>query len=75
MNDKSGNLPFWGKQKPLRHYINHGLIKFTVKDGHLLFAVIMIEKERRAPLYIWEVKSKEHLERLLASKTLREVIA
>lgn len=75
MKDVSDTQSFWGKQKPIRHYIHHGVLRFKVKGQHLLYAIIMIEKERRAPLFIYEVKDKEHLKRLLSTKTLREVLA
>ena len=73
MNDKSGNLPFWGKQKPLKHYFENGVITFTVSKPNLYYSVTKITKLGRFSLYSGRVRDKQHLDGLLKSKNLEQL--
>lgn len=66
-------LPFGLKQKPLNKYIMHGVIKFSCREGMLHFEVRQITKDVNGTIYRGIVKSKQHLEQLLAVKTLNEI--
>ena len=67
------SLPFGLKQKPLNKYVEHGIIKFAVREGVLHFQVKQITKQMNGTIYRGVVKSKEHLDKLLAVKTLGEI--
>ena len=69
MNNNSGT-PFWGKQKPLKHYFEQGVITFSVKNGELYCHVKKIDKLGNYPLYTAKVENKEQLDILLGAKTL-----
>ena len=64
MIDKSG-IPFWGKQKPLRHYFKDGSFSFSVRDGKLFCKVTRTTKISKQTLYSFEVENKEHLDLIL----------
>ena len=67
------SLPFGLKQKPTNHYFEHGVIKFNVREGVLHFQVKQITKQMNGTIYRGIVKSKQHLDQLLAVKTLHEL--
>ena len=67
MVDRCGN-PFWGKQKPLRHYFKNGSLSFSVKDKKLFCKVTLTTKSKKMSLYSFEVENKEHLERILKNE-------
>ena len=67
------SLPFGLKQKPLNHYFEHGVIKFAVREGKLFYTVKSIRKDNNSKLFTGEVKSKEHLDKLLSIKDLSEI--
>ena len=67
------SLPFGLKQKPLNHYFEHGVIKFNVREGQLHYSARLISKSINGSLSSGVVKSKEHLDKLLAVKTLHEI--
>ena len=67
------SLPFGLKQKPLNHYFEHGVIKFSVQEGKLFFTVKAITKLTNGIIQQSEVKSKAHLDKLLSIKTLSEI--
>ena len=67
------SLPFGLKQKPLNHYFEHGVIKFSINDGKLFFTVKAITKLTNGIIQQSEVKSKAHLDKLLSIKTLSEI--
>lgn len=62
------NLPFGLKQKPLAHYVTHGVIKFSCKEGKLFYTWIWITNQARGTIRQGEVTSKEHLKHLLSIK-------
>lgn len=67
------SLPFGLKQKPLNHYFEHGVIRFSINDGKLLFTVKAITKLTNGIIQQSEVKSKDHLDKLLSIKKLSEI--
>lgn len=67
------SLPFRLKQKPVNKYFNGGVIKFAVREGKLYYQIRMITKTHNALLLRHEVKSKEHLDKLMSIKTLDEI--
>ena len=72
MKDKD-DTPFWGKQKPLKHYFHNGVMSFIVRKGELWIVVKRIDKSGHYPLYSDKVKDKEHLDRLLRVKSIEYV--
>lgn len=66
-------LPFGLKQKPLSHYVEGGIIRFNMLDGHLFYTVRKIDKTVNACLILDEIESKEELDRLLSAKSLHEI--
>lgn len=72
-------LPFGLKQKPLPHYIEHGLIKFNMREGIMHYTIIMIQKPSirnlgiNAPLHKGIVKTKEELDKLLKIRSVYEL--
>lgn len=69
------SLPFGLKQKPLNKYLEHGIIKFAVREGKLLFTVKQITKINSSTVLKGEVKSKAHLDKILALKSITEIHA
>lgn len=67
-------LPFGLKAKPLPHYFEHGVIKFSMNEGTMSFQVKQITKEANGTIYSGVVKDKEHLERLLKTKSIYDVL-
>lgn len=67
------SLPFDLKQKPVNKYFEGGVIKFNVREGVLHFQVKQITKKTSGTIYRGIVKSKQHLDQLLAVKTLNEI--
>ena len=67
------SLPFGLKQKPLNHYFEHGVIRFSINDGKLFFTVKVITKLTNGIIQQSEVKSKANLDKLLSIKTLNEI--
>ena len=67
------SLPFGLKQKPLNHYFEHGVIRFSINDAKLYFTVKAITKLTNGIVLQSEVKSKAHLDKLLSIKTLSEI--
>lgn len=67
------SLPFGLKQKPLKHYFENGVIKFSIIEGKLFYTVERIDKMNIYKLFTSEVKSKEHLDQLLSIKFLHEI--
>lgn len=67
------SLPFGLTQKPVNKYFEHGVIKFNVREGVLHFQVKQITKQMNGTIYRGIVKSKEHLDQLLAVKTLHDI--
>ena len=72
MKDDCGT-PFWGKQKPLRHYITNGSLSFSVKEGKLFCKVTRTTKASKQSLYSFEVLNKMQLDSLLKTKSLSEI--
>ena len=64
---------FWGKQKPLKHYFEHGLIKFRVSGNDLFYELIQITKIGRFVLSSGKVKDKQHLDSILKSDTFEQL--
>lgn len=73
MVDRSGNLPFWGKVKPLRKYIDGHSLYFTESNGKLFCLVTKTTKKDKSPLYEFEVKTKEQLDKILLVKSFSEI--
>lgn len=67
------SLPFELKQKPLPHYFDGGVIKFSCREGILYYTVKQIEKTLSGTLTSGRVESKEHLDKILNVKTLYEI--
>lgn len=67
------SLPFRLKQKPLSHYFEHGVIRFSMRNGTMVFRVIHITKSSKALIIIGDVKSKAHLDQLMSIKNLSEI--
>lgn len=75
------SLPFGLKQKPLRKYFAGGSIGFECREGKLFYVIIttrtihLIKPERyvKEKYPKKEVKNIEHLERLMAIKSLNEI--
>lgn len=67
------SLPFGLKQKPMPHYFEHGVIKFNVREGVLHYTIKQITKKTNAVLLNGIVKSKDHLQQLLAVKSLNDI--
>ena len=67
------SLPFGLKQKPLNHYFEHGVIKFSVSEGKLYFYIKQINKRNSGSLLHGIVKSQEHLDKLMSIKTISEI--
>lgn len=72
INNQS-DIPFWGKQKPLRHYFPGGVIKFSVGSGVLYYSIVKISKTGNYPLDIGNVRDKEHLDKILAIKRFEDL--
>ena len=66
-------LPFGLTQKPLTHYFNHGVVKFNIQGGKLIYTIKAITKLYNGPIMTGEVVSKVHLDDLLAIKSLNEI--
>ena len=67
MKDNS-DIPFWGKQKPLKKYFKNGVINFSVKKGELYSTIKFIDKTGNYELYRSKVENKEALNILLGIK-------
>lgn len=67
-------LPFGLKAKPLNHYFEHGVIKFSMNEGTMHFQVKQITKEANGTIYHGVVKDKEHLDKLLSTKSIYDVL-
>ena len=67
------SLPFGLKQKPVNKYFEHGVIKFSCREGKLFYTVKQITKTVNATVFNGEVTSKQHLDKLLAVKSLNEI--
>ena len=72
MKDNS-DIPFWGKQKPLRHYFHGGVAKFSVRLNELFCTIVLINKRGNYPLDVMKVNDKEHLDKILAIKRIEEI--
>ena len=66
-------LPFGLKQKPLNHYFETGVIKFSIREHLMYFKISMITKTNNSLLITGHVQSKQHLEKLLSIKHLNEI--
>lgn len=66
-------FPFGLKAKPLPHYFKQGVVKFSMNEGVMNYKITHITKTIKAPLIKGQVKSKEHLDRLLSIKSLNEI--
>ena len=66
-------LPFGLKQKPVNKYFQGGVIKFSVKDGRLYYTIKLITKIQNSKLFSGNVRSKEHLDKLLSIKSISEI--
>lgn len=75
MKDKHDNLPFWGKQKPLKHYFEYGVIRFSVKNGTLSYLVRKITKTNWATITKGKVRDQQHLKALLNAKSFDDVLS
>lgn len=73
MDNQGGNLPFWGKQKPLRHYFEGAVLKFNVRLNELFCTLIVINKKGRFVIDTFKVKDKEHLEGLLKITRIEDI--
>ena len=69
------SLPFGLKQKPLNHYFEHGVIKFSIQEGKLFFTIKVITKLTNGPIQQAEVKSKAQLDQLLSIKKINDIRA
>ena len=67
-------LPFGLKAKPLPHYFEHGVIKFSMNEGTMHFQVKQITKESNGTIYKGIVKDKTHLDQLLKVKSIYDVL-
>ena len=74
MVDRSGT-PFWGSQKPLKHYFHNGVLTFRVRGNSLCCDVQHISKKSWGTLGHICIKDKEHLDRLLTVKELKDVVS
>ncbi len=72
-NNISIPLPFWGKVKPIPHVIEHGVIRFSVKEGQLYYKIRHITKTVNATLWQGQVKDKAHLDKFLSIKSIYEI--
>ena len=66
-------LPFGLKQKPLNHYFRNGVVRFSCREGTLFYQIKQITKTMNFMPYQGEVKSEDHLDRLLSIKSLGEI--
>lgn len=68
------NIPFGLKQKPLNHYFQNGVIRFSVKEGNLYFKVIQINPKFSATIFDYTlIKTKEQLDKLLSIRYVSEI--
>lgn len=67
-------LPFDLKVKPARHYVSGGSIYFMVEKGKLYGRITVTGKNNKTTFPRFEVKSKEHLDKILKSKTCEQPI-
>lgn len=67
-------LPFGLTHKPLAHYFEHGVIKFAIREGNLNFEVKQITKQANGTIYRGIVKDKTHLDQLLKTKSIYDVL-
>ena len=67
------SLPFGLKQKPTNHYFEHGLVKFNVREGTMYYTIKRITKRSNSTLLNGKVASKEHLDKLLSIRSIREL--
>lgn len=69
----TSKLPFDLTTKPTSHYFEHGVIRFNMAEGKLFFTVKVITKLTNGIVLQKEVRSKEHLSKLLSVKSLSEL--
>lgn len=67
------SIPFGLKQKPLNHYFEHGVIKFSIQEGKLFFTIKLITKLTNGPIQQAEVKTKAQLDQLLSIKKISDI--
>lgn len=68
------SLPFGLTQKPVNHYVENGVIKFSCREGNLYFKSIYINKHIRFTLETGLVKSKEELDSILNLKSFPPIL-
>ena len=67
------SLPFGLTQKPVNKYFEHGVIKFSCREGRLYYTVKRITKTRNVSLLTSRVKTLDQLNHLLSVKHLHEI--
>ena len=67
------SVPFGLKQKPLNHYFDGGVVKFSIDEGELHFLIKQITKKGNFTIYSGVITEKEQLDKLLSIKTLSEL--
>ena len=67
------SLPFGLTQKPVNKYFEHGVIKFSCREGKLFYSIKQITKTGSGSIRNGEVQSKDHLDKLLSIKTFSEL--
>ena len=60
------------KTKPATHYFEFGWVSFSTDNKELYYEVVAMTKGRKTTLDGGLVLNKEHLEQLLAIKSLKE---
>ena len=66
--------PFWGKMKPIPHYFEQGVIRFSVREGQLYYSCKAITRTFTGIITNNQlVPSKEYLDKLLAVKSIHEI--
>lgn len=73
MNDKNPT-PFWGKTKPIPHYFEHGVVRFSVREGILHYELKQITKMVNSTIFRGTVKDKTHLQQLSNLQSLKDAI-
>lgn len=69
------NLPFGLNQKPIRRYFGGHSTSFRSSKGKLFCLVTKTTKVQKTPLFEFEIKSKEQLDKILKVCFLYEIIS
>ena len=62
------------KTKPATKYVENGYISFSTQNKNLFHEIHQVTKTINGVLYRGEIRSKDYLDALLKSKTMKDVI-